>query len=771
MAQIVATYETNGACEIERRASPVWSRKYEGGRFVARGSDVVLPGAFSTLGRTGQGMLRASSQPLFWRPQVRHASAGFVFAVAMAMPHAALAQAPWTVTLTPTLNPLPVGLCGAVQLTVMDPAIRDVPRNPQGVRVTLGDFDLSVSGAGAAGRYIDATHYEVCACQGGAAGATATVVASYPAQSLAPRAQIPGVRFQTTATFTLAAPKGPQNPLACTAAPAAAGAAASGNVVAVAGAGAAGTAVARAPAPGTPVAGTPAPAPGPSTPSGLTAVQIGPGEVRLSWQAIPNMPAYTLVGPGLPQTGLGFSVVQGAVTTTAQNVPSGNQTWSVGGIAGCPSCLGGIGPAPAEQQARVTLDVKPWAVTAATAVNPANFLAAQVGVGEVRLSWAGVSGVSYYVLLGPGLPQGGVRVTGATAYNAVNVPAGLQEWAIGSYYEPGPVSTAAAAFPRVSLNVTPPPAPPPVAAPPPPPAVVSGRYLVSVTGLKAFQSSVDDILSRDGVGDEVFAAAYVRHFTRPNAQIKEVSLRRSATYGDVGNNPGSRVQAGTRSLTGGIQDSDVVPAGAITAMRTVPAQDTTFPLRLWEGTLADTVDALVISPSLWEVDGVNNFFTQWNQQQEALNQSIFTLQSVQDQITQRGFGVLVAGAGGVSVGDMFNFQARTVADMALLQVGLPFVTLLQTTSDRPIGVVPAGDASVLPNPVVVLTREIIEAALAQPPIGMIPSPLPVAPGVLAPKPGVLSVLFRDGVPVGGVIGNVIQRPAIYQMFIQVERLP
>jgi hypothetical protein len=506
------------------------------------------------------------------------------------------------------------------------------------------------------------------------------------------------------------------------------------------------------------------------TPSGFTAVQTGPGEVRLSWQAIPNMPAYTLVGPGLPQSGLGFSVAQSA-STTAQNVPSGSQTWSVGAISTCSACLGGFGQAPPEQQARVTLDVKPWAVTAATAVNPGSFLAAQVGVGEVRLSWAGVSGVSYYVLLGPGLPQGGVKVTGTT-YNAVSVPAGFQEWAVGSYYEPGPVSTPAAAFPRASLTVTPPPAPPPAAAPPAPPAVQSGRYLVSVTGLKAYQASVDDILSRDGVGDEVFAAAYVRHVNRPTGQVREVSLRRTTTYGDVGTNPvGGRIQAGTRSLTGGIQDGDVIPVGALTAMRTTPAQDTMFPLRLWEGTLADTVDALVISPSLWEVDGVTNFFTQWNQQQEALNQSIFTLQSVQNQITQRGFGVLMAGGGGVSTGDMFNFQARMVADMALLQVGLPFVTLLQTTSDRPIGVVPTGDASVLPNPVIVLTREIIEAALAQPSIGVFPSPLPLAPGPLAPKPGVLSVVFRDGVQIGGLLGNVIQRPAIYQMFIQVERLP
>ena len=39
-------------------------------------------------------------------------------------PEPAAAQASWQVTLTPTLNPLPIGFCGAVHLTVLDPVVR-----------------------------------------------------------------------------------------------------------------------------------------------------------------------------------------------------------------------------------------------------------------------------------------------------------------------------------------------------------------------------------------------------------------------------------------------------------------------------------------------------------------------------------------------------------------------------------------------------------------------------------------------------------------------
>jgi hypothetical protein len=61
------------------------------------------------------------------------------------------AESGWTVTVTPTLNPLPVGLCAAVRLLIAD-AAGETPRNTRGARVTMADFDMTVSGASVAGR-------------------------------------------------------------------------------------------------------------------------------------------------------------------------------------------------------------------------------------------------------------------------------------------------------------------------------------------------------------------------------------------------------------------------------------------------------------------------------------------------------------------------------------------------------------------------------------------------------------------------------------------
>ncbi len=88
-----------------------------------------------------------------------------------------------------------------------------------------------------------------------------------------------------------------------------------------------------------------------------------------------------------------------------------------------------------------------------TPVNPSGFIARHTGNGEVQLSWHPIDGVSYYVARGPGLPNGEARVTGATTVTATGVPAGTQEWTVGSYYEPGPVSTSLGDFPKARLNL------------------------------------------------------------------------------------------------------------------------------------------------------------------------------------------------------------------------------------------------------------------------------------------------------------------------------
>jgi hypothetical protein len=655
-------------------------------------------------------------------------------AACVLVPALASAQVPWVVTLTPTLNPLPVGFCGAVQLTIANPGGGDVPRNPLGYRVTMADFDMAVSGASVAGHQIDSTHFEVCACQGGSPGGGATVTATYPAQRLPVAARVPGVAFQRAAPFALAAPKGSVNPPACVAL-AGALATLAGPAPTAPPTGSIAAPFTLPPAAAPPVTTTPAPAPVP--------VPAAPGRTT------PVAPAAT-PSPATPPN----PVALPTPTTAPGRAPAA--------------------PAPAA----------PPAPAAIVPINPMGFTAVQTAPGQVRLSWQAVTGASSYAVFGPGVPDGGTRVTGATTIMATNVPAGSREWAVASLYDPGSVSTAAAAFPRVTLTVTAPPV-----------AVTSGQYLVTVTGLRAYQASQDDPLSRDGRGDEVYAAAAVRRYDRRTGQLAESAVRQTASYGDVAFFP-QRVQAGTGSGTGGIQDGDPIPAGPMVAMRSQPAQDVLFPWRLWEGTMTDGVEALVITPSIWEQDGGytptvfeswrgdgTGFYQQWRQQQQALDPSLFTNAAVQQQITQRTFGTLITGASGVNGNSGLGINLRNFTDLTLLSFGIPVANLLSGSADRAIGILPNvtgpnADQTLLPIQAVVLTREIIEAALAQPPLGMIPSPMSLTVGLggtnamatigqAAPKAGVLVLHFQDGL-LPNILG--VARPAIYRMYLQVERL-
>jgi len=89
---------------------------------------------------------------------------------------------------------------------------------------------------------------------------------------------------------------------------------------------------------------------------------------------------------------------------------------------------------------------------AVTPVNPSGFIAKQIGDGQVQLSWQPIEGMSFYALFGPGA-HGGVNVGTVTSYTVTGVPPGAHEWVVGSYYEPGRVSTPIAEFPRARLTV------------------------------------------------------------------------------------------------------------------------------------------------------------------------------------------------------------------------------------------------------------------------------------------------------------------------------
>ena len=138
--------------------------------------------------------------------------------VGLLAPARAHAQVPWTVTLTPTVNPLAIGGCGPVSLAIMDSTGKNAPRNPIGQRVSIADFDMSVTSpdpTGVAGEYNGPSIWSACACQGATVGSSATITASYPAQSLAQKQVVPGVAFQATTTFTVAKARGAYEPTSC----------------------------------------------------------------------------------------------------------------------------------------------------------------------------------------------------------------------------------------------------------------------------------------------------------------------------------------------------------------------------------------------------------------------------------------------------------------------------------------------------------------------------------------------------------------------------
>ena len=234
----------------------------------------------------------------------------------------------------------------------------------------------------------------------------------------------------------------------------------------------------------------------------------------------------------------------------------------------------------------------------------------------------------------------------------------------------------------------------PATAAPPPPPPTSGRYLITVSGVQCIIPTLDS--PTDGKGNEIYPAVYWRRYDRRTGINSMDSAEvQTQVYGDIYQAP-DRIQAGSVSALGGIGPSDFIPDKvSATEKRTLAPNDGgRFPLRIWEGTLTDDADVLVISPSVWEADGSQTVTAQWLQNQSNLSDSLLQSAQLQAQISGRTLGVI---------------------DIGATQTPLAAFNLFGGGYDRPIGVV-ANDPTVaaLPNKTLVLTREIIEAALGGP---------------------------------------------------------
>lgn len=256
------------------------------------------------------------------------------------------------------------------------------------------------------------------------------------------------------------------------------------------------------------------------------------------------------------------------------------------------------------------------------------------------------------------------------------------------------------------------PAPPPSPAPSTPtapaavPVVTSGRYRIVANGFRVLHETKDDILSRDGKGDEVYGAFAMFHYNRHTGALLDRDLRRTSIIGDVWNFPG-RIKGGSWSATGGFRAGDAFPSSGDPFVRHAPPTRDTFPFLIWDGPLTNDRDAVIILPTIWEYDGGSAAYDQWFAREVANERTIWTDIGTQEMIGGHQLGVVlpagqIGAPGGASATAATGFQAT------LLQIGAMFGV---TPFDRPVGMNNIGGFGVLPRRAVVITREIIEAAL------------------------------------------------------------
>jgi hypothetical protein len=415
--------------------------------------------------------------------------------------------------------------------------------------------------------------------------------------------------------------------------------------------------------------------------------------------------------PGAGTTGGGNAP---AAPTTAVAASPTSPTRAIG-----PVSSGGLSAAPTS-----------GGVTAATAVDPANFQAKQSTDGTVILTWDAVPGAGSYLVGGPGTNVG-VTVSG-TSHTVTGIPPGAHTWTVATMYNPGGILTTADKWSKATATVV----------------NSSGRYRILITGLRVHRPTFDDRVG--GNGDEIYASAAVTTLDRrTDAVLHPRTVIRSATHGD-NSREAQRVRAGSFSPSGGLWAGDAVPAGGDPRVASASPSSTRFPMMLWEGTLRDGVDAVVINPVLWEEDGQLEYYNEWADANSHTRRQ-----------TERAAAQAAAIRARANAGDLTPFRGMLVF---ICSSASDLIPDCKPGNDRPIGInreVCVGDtfaSSLLAwcDVTVVVTREGIEKALsATASVGATPSGVIVVPLV---EPSGVDLVK------GGLDGS-------YELYLRVERQP
>lgn len=136
---------------------------------------------------------------------------------------------------------------------------------------------------------------------------------------------------------------------------------------------------------------------------------------------------------------------------------------------------------------------------------------------------------------------------------------------------------------------------------------VRGRFRVTAAKFAVERQTYDTIDEHDGRGDEVWVQADIFPLRRdgtPSASIRIQSARIGERGDLVGGSAGPGTGAGRE--IGGFVTGDIYPATGARARRN------DLPMRLWEGTLEQGGNGVLIVPSIWEYDnGGPGELTRW----------------------------------------------------------------------------------------------------------------------------------------------------------------
>ena len=209
----------------------------------------------------------------------------------------------------------------------------------------------------------------------------------------------------------------------------------------------------------------------------------------------------------------------------------------------------------------------------------------------------------------------------------------------------------------------------------------SGRYRVTLTGMRVSGVSLEMPVGPDGRGDEVYAAAAVTVWDRSTRTVRHRSSATTKEYGEVANAllfP-NRIQGGTITPNGGIWTGngvEQIPAQYDPTGSAIPAHTSDrFPMLVWEGVLTDGIEAVLVVPTLWERDVDASVYTTWSNawSSSPLPQHLLSPNVIVQMGTTPLASVTLAGPAG--------------------PIMMPIPDMTANVRDHPIGVVPTPAAA------------------------------------------------------------------------------